>query len=180
VAARAGRRPRRRGSAAQGFPQDLDGLLERGLAQAPLSLQPLTDLLGGPLGIGADVQVLASVALTANASVVDQVEQGIVHPHPEQVRQLPVHAPVGCLLHLHGGGLLERAASAEADVPMEPQTPLVELRELGQRVVPAAVGKARPVAHLPKAAEDRHPRLGSERLEKVARLHDAASSQQLP
>ena len=86
---------------------------------------------------------------------------------------------VGRLFHLHGGGLLERAASAEADVPVEPQTPLVELWELGQRVVLASVCEARPVAHLPKAAEDRHPRPSSERLEKIAQRNDAAPSKQL-
>lgn len=159
-------------SAPKGLSQDLDGLLEGGLSQGPgerpLTRQALTDLLGGPIGVGTDVEVLASIALPANASLVDQLKQGIVHPHPKQVRELPMRTALGRLFYLHGDRLLERAASAEADVPVEPHTPLVELRELGERVVLASVCEARPVAHLPEAAEDRHPRPGSERLEQIA------------
>jgi hypothetical protein len=177
------KRRRDLGSAPQGLSQDLDGLLDRGLSQdpgdRPLTLQALTNLLGGPIGVGADVQVLAPIALTTNTPLVDQVQQGVVHPHPKQVRELPVRPAVGRLFHLHGGGLLERAASAEADVPVEPQTPLVELWELGQRVVLASVREARPVAHLPKAPEDRHPRPSSERPEQIAQRNDAAPSEQL-
>lgn len=160
------------GSAPRGLSKDLDGLLAGGLSQGPgerpLTLQALTDLVGGPIGVGTDVEVLASIVLPANASLVDQLKQGIVHPHSEQVRELPVRTAGGRLFHLHGGALLERAASAEADVPVEPQPPLVELRELGERVVLATVCEARAVAHLAKAAEDRHPRPGCKHREKIA------------
>jgi hypothetical protein len=71
------------GGAPQGLPQDLDGLLERGLAQDPLTLQPPTDLLGGPLGVGADVQVLAPIALTANAPPSWTSSRGGCAPAPE-------------------------------------------------------------------------------------------------
>jgi len=76
-------RRRNLGSAPQGLSQDLDGLLEGGLSQDPLTLQPPTDLLGGPIGVGADVQMLAPIALTANAPLRGPARAGGCAPAPE-------------------------------------------------------------------------------------------------
>jgi len=73
----------------QCLPQDLDGLLHRGLSQDPgdrqVTLPSPPELLGCPVGIGADIQVVPSIRHAADAPLADQGEKRVVHPHTKQV-----------------------------------------------------------------------------------------------
>ncbi len=134
----------------QRLDQDLHGLLGRGrpqrLGDRPYHLSSLLHLPSGALGIGAHVDVSALEWLPRYPPFPDQTQQRVVHTHTEQVPELRMGAAVGSILDLNGHGLLEGAGPRETDVPEKPQSQLVKVGDVGQRVKAACVGVARQVA----------------------------------
>ena len=160
----------------QRLDQDLHGLLGRGRPQSPGDhpdhLCSSLHLSSGALGIGANVEVSALEWLPRYPTFPDQTQQRVVHAHAQHVPELRVGAAVRSILNLNGHGLLEGAGPRETDVPEKPQSQLVKVGAVGQRVKAARMGVARQVAQRREIAEQGSPRPAREPIPKRPHVED--------
>jgi hypothetical protein len=90
-----------------------------------------------------------------------------------------VGATGGSILDLNRHGLLESAGPRETDVPEKPQSQLVKIGNVGQRVIAPRVGVAGQVAQPRKIAEQASPGPAWEPTPKCAHVDDLLATEHL-
>lgn len=128
------------------------------------------DLGVGPRALPGKVEILVVNQLATKLLALDQIEQRIVHAHPEPQRQLALGAPgLGSLddpLHRR----LQRSIAGKADALVAPEPVGVELEHRTQRVVAAVVGVAREVVEVREPTEHAHARCRPESAAQLGEL----------
>jgi hypothetical protein len=119
-----------------------------------LSLSSTRHLRRRPCRLPADVQVLLAQGLAVDAVQLYEVKQGVVYPHAQSLLKLLVSpAIVGFLDHVLDGRL-QSSMAGEENALVHPEVVLIELRDVGERVVASCVVVARQVTQRGQIPEE--------------------------
>ena len=113
--------------------------------------------------VGRAVEELAGELVPRQAAVADELAQRVLGADMEQVVELLAEMPRLCLVDERLGGGDQGAGAGEPDVAERPQSTFVEVDELVEGVVAAAMGVAGAGGEVLELAERGAPGTGSER-----------------
>jgi len=130
-------------------------------------LLPLGPLRGSPLWFGAEVQVGILELLSGQRVILDENSKRIVHSQLKQILKFAVGLACRRYLDELDHRCPQCSMSGEADTAMQPNAVAIEVGNAFERVVAPGMAITGQIAGGAENAEDRRPRLGTQRFAKL-------------